>query len=183
MGQADRKGVAYPPRRHHHDPVRQQDGLVQVVGHEYHRPAVLHAEPGDQLLQLQAELGVDCAEGLVQQKNFRFQGQRPGHGDALLHAAGELAGIAVGGGGEPYLLHIAVGQVFPLLPAVFLPALPDTEEHVSLHGEPGKQGILLEHHRPVDPRSFDGLSIQGDFAAAGALKAVQQAEQRGFPAA
>ena len=55
-------------------------------------------------LQLGAHDRVDRAEGLVHQQHRRLGGERAGHADALLLAAGQLAGIAGGrsrGRGRP----------------------------------------------------------------------------------
>jgi hypothetical protein len=45
------------------------------------------AQPAAQLL---AHLGVERAEGLVEQQDLRLDGQRPGQRDALALAAGKL---------------------------------------------------------------------------------------------
>ena len=51
------------------------------------------AQPDPQLL---AHLGVEGAEGLVEQQHPGLDGQRPGQGHALALAARELGGVAVG---------------------------------------------------------------------------------------
>ena len=40
-------------------------------------------------------VGIEAGEGLVEQHEPRFGGQRPGQGDALALAAGQLVGVAV----------------------------------------------------------------------------------------
>ena len=45
---------------------------------------------------LEAELGVEVGERLIEEQALRADGQRPGQGDALLLAAGELIGPPVG---------------------------------------------------------------------------------------
>ena len=47
-------------------------------------------------LQLFAPLRVERAEWLVHQQHFRAGGERPGDGDALAHAAGDVSGIGIG---------------------------------------------------------------------------------------
>ena len=54
-------------------------------------------DAGQLLLQGHAGLRIDAGEGLVHQQHVGLVGQRAHHADALLHAAGELVGIALGG--------------------------------------------------------------------------------------
>jgi hypothetical protein len=50
------------------------------------------AQPAPEFL---AHLGVECAEGFVEQQHFRADRERAGEGDALPLAAGKLGGAAV----------------------------------------------------------------------------------------
>src|SRR5213080_1428795 len=84
-----------PPgaRRHDGDPRREEERLVQAVGHEDHglaRPAPDVEEP---LAHEHARLLVEGAERLVHQEDLRVDGERAADRDALLHAPGELAGV------------------------------------------------------------------------------------------
>lgn len=47
------------------------------------------------VVQLLAREFVECGEGLIHQEDPGIDRQRPRDGDALLHAARELVGIAV----------------------------------------------------------------------------------------
>ena len=76
----------------HGDLVAELDGLVDVVGDEDDGLAELALQPEELLLQLVADDRVDGAERLVHQHHRRVGGQRAGDADALLLAAGELAG-------------------------------------------------------------------------------------------
>src|SRR3989454_1708625 len=83
-----------PPgaRRHDGDPRREEERLVQAVGHEddgLARPAPDVEEP---LAHEHARLLVEGAERLVHQEDLRVDGERAADRDALLHAPGELAG-------------------------------------------------------------------------------------------
>ena len=74
----------------HEHPVAEVDALVDVVGDQQHRAAVLAAHPQQQVLELGPGLRVDRRERLVHQQQRRPGGQRPGDRHPLLHAAGEL---------------------------------------------------------------------------------------------
>src|SRR5256885_7052414 len=80
-------------RRHDGDPRREEERLVQAMGHEDHglaRPAPDVEEP---LAHEHARLLVEGAERLVHQEDLRVDGERAADRDALLHAPGELAGV------------------------------------------------------------------------------------------
>ena len=83
-------------RRHRHDPVGQEDRLVDVVGDHQRRHA---PRVGAQLRQLLAKgvarQRVERAEGLVQEQNLGLDGKRPGDRDPLPHAARQLTGLAI----------------------------------------------------------------------------------------
>jgi hypothetical protein len=70
------------------------------------------AQPAAQFL---AHLGVERAEGLVEQQHARLDRQRAGQRDALALAAGQLRGEAVG---QPVELH-EVEQFMHLLADLF----------------------------------------------------------------
>ena len=84
------------PRRHHHHPVGEEDRLGDRVGDEHDGGAGLAADPDQLVLHPLAGHLVERAERLVHQQQPRPLGQRPGDRDALLHAAGELVGVALG---------------------------------------------------------------------------------------
>jgi hypothetical protein len=75
----------------HRQPVGQLEGLLLVVGDEDSGDPQLALDLPDGAPQLQTHLGVEGAEGLVEQQYLGLVGQRPRDGDPLLLAAGELA--------------------------------------------------------------------------------------------
>ena len=87
-------------RRHHHDPVGEEHGLGDRVGDEEDGGAGLGADPHQLVLHPLAGDLVERAERLVHQQQPRALGERPGDRDPLLHAAGELVGVALGEVGE-----------------------------------------------------------------------------------
>ena len=72
------------------------------------RLVVEAAQPGAQVL---ADLGVERAEGLVEQQHLRLDRQRPGQRHPLALAAGELVGVALG---QPVELDQAQQLVHPV---------------------------------------------------------------------
>ena len=81
------------------DPVAQAYRFVDVVGDEDDGLVHLRLESSEFVLQLGAHDGVDRAERLVHQEHRRVGGERAGHADALLLAAGELVRVALAGVG------------------------------------------------------------------------------------
>ena len=77
-----------------HDPVAELERLGEVVGDEHHRLADLVVQPDDLVLHVAADQRVEGRERLVEEQHRRVAGERAGQADALLHAAGELVGVA-----------------------------------------------------------------------------------------
>ncbi len=67
---------------------------VHIVGDDHHGVAALIQFAQDRQHFL-AGLGVQCAGRLVRQDNFAAVDQRTGDADALLLAAGKLAGLVI----------------------------------------------------------------------------------------
>jgi len=181
------------PLAHDHDPVRELQGLFLVVGHEHRRVARLVVDLAQPPAQLLADLGVQGAEGFVEQENPRLdrQGARKGH--PLTLSAGQLGRKPVF---EPRQLHelqqlqhaIADG-----LPRRAAAAGPDAEpegdvvedRHVT------EQGIVLENESDVAfPHGLGGRVLlakedgscgrelqPGDEAQQGCLAGAGRAEQ------
>ena len=78
----------------------QVHGLGDRVGHEHHAGAGLGADPQQLGLHVLAGHLVQRAERLVHQQQRRVGGERPGDGDALLHAAGQLPRPVLGEVGQ-----------------------------------------------------------------------------------
>jgi len=82
------------------DPIPQLDGLVDVVGNEDDGLAEIVLQSQELVLELFSHDGIHGAERLVHEHHRRVGRQCPGHTDALLLAAGELCGIALGEAGR-----------------------------------------------------------------------------------
>ena len=102
LGRAD---LLDPALVHDRDPVAHRERLFLVVGHVDERDADLALDALELELHRLAQLEVERAERLVEQQRARVVHERAGERDALLLAAGELAGLAVGEVGEPHDLE------------------------------------------------------------------------------
>ena len=100
-----------PALVHHHQLLGDVHRLLLVVGDEDRRHVHLVVEVAQPGAQVLADLGVERAEGLVEQQHLRLDRERPGQGHALALAAGELGGVAVG---EPVELDQAQQLVDPV---------------------------------------------------------------------
>ena len=74
---------------------REQHRLLDVVRDHQDGVAELRVDLHDLLLQVRARQRVECAERLVEQQHLGLHRERARNADALLHAAGNLAGLLV----------------------------------------------------------------------------------------
>ncbi|MNO34326.1 hypothetical protein D3C76_243580 [compost metagenome] len=151
------------------------------MGHVDHGHAQSLVNVLDFHLHVLAQLLVQGAERFIHQYQLRFEHQRPGQGHALLLAAGQLAGIALGERIEldhvQHALHafadIGLAEV----------AHRQRECKVLGHGHVREQGIVLEHHADVAlVRRYvvDGPPVQQDFAGSGGFETRQHHQAGGL---
>src|SRR6266545_52622 len=141
LGIDDRLDAAGPRRPHRHA-VGEIDRLLHVVGHEDH--GLRRALPDAEQLGLHegAGLGIERAERLVHQQDFRVEGERAGKRGALAHAAGKLRRIAVLEAGQPDQID---ERLRPLLALVAREPHPlQAVEDVGAHRLPRKQREMLK---------------------------------------
>ena len=125
------------------------------------------AKPAAQVLP---HLGVEGAEGLVQQQHAGLHGQGARERDALALAAGELRRVAVGEAREldeieeiaDPALDLGLGRPVRTLPGV--EAIGDVLGHAHML----EQGVMLEHEAdgPLLHRNPRGIVAAEDDAAA-----------------
>src|SRR3546814_13334730 len=89
VGRAD---LLDAPLAHDHDPVRQLQGFLLVVGDEDGGVAGPVVELPQPATQIPAHLRIQRPERLVEQEDPRPDRQRPGQRDPLALAAGKLGG-------------------------------------------------------------------------------------------
>ena len=97
MTRVDRAGLHHPAPEQHRHPVRDVPDQRQVVGDEQVADPEFALQSREQVEHLRLYGQVERAGRLVADDQPGPQHQRPGDGDALALAAGELARVAVGG--------------------------------------------------------------------------------------
>ena len=127
----------------HEHAVREEERALQVVRDHDRRDAAFLVEAADEAVDGDGRHGVESGGGLVVEDDVVAAHDRAGEACALLHAAGDLGGIAVRRvrqlhGGER-LAHARVDLVLRESAV-----LPQRERHVLLHGEPAEQRAALE---------------------------------------
>ena len=165
--------------------------LLLVVGDEDGGDVDLLVQPAQPLAQLRADLGVEGAEGLVEQQHLRLDRERARQRHALLLAAGELGWVAVGEPVEPHEGEQLVHAVADLLLGAPADAQPEPDvvldRHVlegrvvledeadaALARRRGRDVLAVDHHR-AGVRRLE----PGDDAQQRRLAAPARAEQRG----
>ena len=101
--QVDRQVLLHPRRRlrQHDDAFAQVHRLIDVVRHEEDRHPALQVQAAHEVFEVGAGLGVDRGERLVHDEHLGLVRDRARDRDALLHPAGELPRVALGGVVEP----------------------------------------------------------------------------------
>src|SRR5579883_856525 len=175
--------------------VRDARGLLHVVSDDDDRVAI--GQLVDQLFHFGGGNGVQCRAGLVHEQHFGLEGERAGHAEPLLLAAGEAGAgarervfdfVPEGGAAERGLDDR--GGV-----AGALAVQPQAREHV-LRDRHGRERVrLLEHHADaaahahrIDAARVDVVAVEPDAALdAGAgehlVHAVEAAHERRLAAA
>src|SRR5829696_237030 len=129
---------------HHDDPVRQEDGLVDLVRDE--QDGLLRGVPDPEQLRLHQlpRLGIEGGERLIHQQDLRIDREGAREVGPLLHAAGELVGVfPLEPGQTDHLDERDRGRLgLLLLHALADEAVGDVREDAV----PGEQGRVLEHH-------------------------------------
>ena len=169
---------------HDDDLVGEGHGLALVMGHVHGGDARPLLDAADLGAHGDAELGVQVAEGLVEQQHAGLHDQGAGQRHALLLAAGELVGHAALHALEA---HQSEDVRDPALDLV-LGDLADLEAvgHVVEDVIVREQRVALEHHGRVPlvgGQLVDGLVAEIDLALVGALKARDHSQRGGLAAA
>ena len=89
----------------HDDPVGQQNGFLNVVGHQenaFRRDLLVEPQLHQFAAKVLRRQHVERGERLIHEQDLRFNRQRAGESHALFHAAGKLLGISVF---EPFQSH------------------------------------------------------------------------------
>ena len=135
----------------HHHPVRQADGLGDIVGHQQRRLALLPYDAVDIRRYGQPCLIVQRRKGLSQQQYLRLGRQRPDQGAPLAHPAGELGGPLLSEVRQPVALQQLPDMGLPL--RRILTPYRQAQRHVAPDAAPLEQLVPLGHeaHLPGGP--------------------------------
>ena len=177
-------GLQDAPGLEHGHAIRHGEGFLDVVGDEHRGDAETALQLADLAAHLLAQAGVEIAERLVEQQQVRTDHERAGKRDALLLAARELVGVALGQGAETHEL-----ERLPPTPADLLsrePAHPEPEGDILEHREVRKERVVLEHERHVarvDGRFCDIDAAQADPSPVRRINPGDHAQDRGLAAA
>ena len=159
---------------HDGDAVTQLEGLVQVVSDEDDGLVQLILKAEQLVLHLAADEGVEAAEWLVHQEDVGVHHQGAGQADALLHTAGELAGIGRFPAAQAHHFQYLAGAgvAFRFGDALHLETPGCVFQHVAM----GHEAVVLEHHRyfvPAELHQFlvghgrDVIAVNDDAAGSG----------------
>src|SRR5690606_32287840 len=167
---------------HDHHSVGDLKGLFLIVGDEHTGDVDLVVQPPQPTSQLLAHLGVEGAEGLVEQQHLGLHGQRPRQGHALSLASGKLRRIAVG---QPLQLDqlqqlIDPSPNFRLLGPLAPRPYAQPEGDVVEHRHVAEQRIVLEDEANLALAHMDVgrvFAVKQDLAGVGPLQASNDAQQ------
>src|SRR5690606_6273479 len=165
--------------RHHHNPVGQEDRLINRVGYQYDGGSGVEVDLLDQVVHFLAGEGVERPERFVHQENGRLEGQRPDQGDPLLHAAREFSWHALAETLQADPVHQLVYPGLVGLLALYL----ERKANVGVDGAPREKIGILDHHADVRMGPADRLPVEGDFSPGEAVQARHCPEKRGLAAA
>src|SRR5262249_11853351 len=169
------------PGRHHAYAVGQQDRLGDAVRHEDDGLARPHPD----VLQLEIEpvagQGIERAEWLVHQQKARGGHQRPGDGDALAHAAGQLPRMPFEQVRQPEQLEQALRAV--AMSGLVQVLQLDRQHDVVKNGSPIEQDILLKDHAESRRWPCDWLVAERQFAGGCDVETGDQLKQGALAAA
>ena len=134
-------------------------------------------------LHVFAKLRIQRGQRFVEKEQRGIDGQRPGDGDPLALASGQLVDSTVPDPGKPdEIEQLAGAGVARRAPHA---ANPQRIDHVFHHGEVGEQRERLEHHAEPAPVGRNARlvdAVHQDPAAGGKLQPRDQAQERGLSA-
>ena len=169
------------PGPHDGHPVADRERLGLIVGHEQRRRAGRPQHVDDVGAQPRPQVRIEAGERFVEQHQPRLGRQRPGQGDALALAAGQLVRVAVTVAGQP---DHAEPVVAPRRPGR-AGQLAEPERDVVGRREVREQGVLLEHEPGVAVLGLDApgavvddVAADADLAGIGGGEPGGEAQQR-----
>ncbi len=168
------------PRRHHHDPVGEEDRLGDRVRDQHHRLAARLPDPLPSRFMRSRVSASSAPKGSSISSTRGLRHQRAADAGALLHAARELIGIAM----AEILQPGDVEQPVDVLGLADLPAADaQRQRHVLAHRQPGQQVGRLEHDADIARGAGDRPAVERGLAAVMVVEPGQDAQQGRLAAA
>ena len=174
--------LLHHPVLHDHDAVAHGHGLDLVVGDVDHGGSEALVQALDLDAHVDAQLGVEIGERLVEKQEMRPLHERPRERDALLLAARELLRVGLALFQQADLAEHALDDgVDPVLRQLAHDAR--RQRDVLLHRQVGEQVVALEHHADVAAQvaqlrlaGIEGMAGDPDAAGLDALQPVEAAQ-------
>ncbi|MNC27147.1 hypothetical protein D3C75_753100 [compost metagenome] len=163
---------------HHHHPVSQEDGFIQIMGHEQHGSFVALPDIQQHLLHMGPGEGIKRPEGLIQKQHLGVALQGSGNGHPLGHASGQLPGVCFFEACQPYQSD----ELIHPLPDLGL-LQRQIAGDVLLHRQPGKQPGLLENNPLLNAGAVNGLPVQQHRSLIALVQPGNNLQQGAFAAA
>ena len=180
----DRTDLFHPSGAHYRDAIAHAESFLLVVGDEDESDAksflkLLELDP-----HLRSQFRIKGAQGLVEKKNFRLADNRPGEGDTLALAAGQLRRLAVDKILQRRHLDDPIDAPADIRPGDFFH--PQSKGNVFVDRKVGKEGVALKHlidTSPIGRFESDVLAADEDVTSGRSIEAADQSQTRRFPAA
>ena len=185
--QVELLGLAHfeqPTEVQHGDAVAELERLLLIVRHEDGGDAEIALHAADGLAQLDADLGVERAERLVEQEHRRAIGESARDRDALALAARELLRAPPAEAREPDQLE----QLLAPLPALLLGDARDAQRELDVvrHRHVAEERVVLEHEADaaiLGSEPGDVAAVEEDLAGVDLGEARDHAQERALAAA
>ncbi len=181
IGRGDLLQLAQP---HDPDPVGHRQCFLLVVGDEQGGGAEPLLQRADLLAQLQAHLGVEGGQRLIQQQHPGLDGERAGQRHPLLLTAGQLVRVLLRLRRQADHVQQLSGPRAPLARGQL--AHPQPEGDVVERGHVREEAVALEHHAHVTPGGRHRqhvLAVDEDRSGVRRLEARHYAQRRRLAAA
>src|ERR1700719_2206396 len=166
---------------HHVDLVRQKNGLVDIVGDEYHRRTIFFPYIEQKLLHLKTGLGVQRTEWFIHQEYVRPHQERAGNTNPLPHTPGKFGWIVILKSRKTDARDQQIRKI--IYRTAIVVRNPCAQQDVLSNAEPRQQRSLLEDDRPFRPGSPDRCSKNADRTCSHRFEACQRIQQRRLAAA
>ncbi len=171
-----------------HNPIRDVEGLLLVVGDENRRDAEVVVSVAKPTAEFETDFCVQSSKWFVEKKIFRIDGENACEGDALPLPAGKLRRKAFG---DPVELDEIEQEIDFFADLLFRRAFrtrfrAEAEGDVLEDGKMAEEGVMLEDETDAAGGRRDvpcGHAVADDVSAVGCFESGDDAKERRFAAA